>query len=86
MTVEDVQRKIWQELIEEFRLGLSRLGNRASPAVGSNIKVTSGWTKPAVDRREISSWLESHGSRPGLESLRTYLKENAPKSYSFLGR
>jgi hypothetical protein len=77
----------WQELLEEFGLHLSRLGNRGSAAVGNNSKVyvrldQSQWW---VDERSPIGWQTKVRDR-GLESLRTYLKENAPRSYSLLRR
>src|SRR5271169_6830116 len=77
----------WQELLEEFGLGLSRLGNRGSAAVGSNSKVyirldQSQWW---IEERSPAGWKATVRDR-GLESLRTYLRENAPRSYSFLRR
>ena len=77
----------WQELLDEFDLRLDRLGNRGSVTVGSILKVfirldKSDWW---VDQKSPSGWKTTVRDR-GIESLRTYLKEHAPKSYSFLKR
>jgi hypothetical protein len=77
----------WQELLDEFDLRLDRLGNRGSVTVGSNLKVyirldKSDWW---VDQKSPGGWKTTMRDR-GIESLRKYLKEHAPKSYSFLRR
>ncbi len=77
----------WQELLDEFGLGLNRLGNRGSAAVGYNSKVyirldQNQWW---IEERSPAGWKATVRDR-GLESLRTYLKEHAPKSYSFFRR
>ncbi len=77
----------WQELLDEFDLRLDRLGNRGSVTVGSILKVfirldKSDWW---VDQKSPRGW-QTVGRDQGIESLRTYLKEHAPRSYSFLKR
>lgn len=77
----------WQELLDEFDLRLDRLGNRGSVTVGSILKVfirldKSDWW---VDQKSPKGWQTVTRDR-GIESLRTYLKEHAPRSYSFLRR
>ena len=76
----------WEELLEEFGLRLGRLGNRGSAAVG-NSKV--------YIRLDKNQWWVEERSRVGrqitardrgIESLRKYLNEHAPRSYSFLKR
>ena len=77
----------WQELLEEFGLRLDRLGNRGSAMVGANSKVyimldqSKWWT----DVRSPSGWRTTVREQ-GLESLRKYLNEHAPKNYSFSKR
>ena len=77
----------WQELLEEFGLRLDRLGNRGSAMVGSNRKVyirldqSQWWT----EEKSPSGW-QTKVREQGLESLRKYLSEHAPKNYSFFKR
>ena len=77
----------WQELLEEFGLHLNRLGNRGSALIGSNSKVyirldqSQWWT----EERSSDGWKTTARER-GLESLRKYLREHAPKNYSFSKR
>ena len=77
----------WKELFDEFGLGLDRLGNRGSAAVGNNSKIyirldRNQWW---IEERSPDGWQTTVRDR-GLESLRTYLRVHAPKSYSFLRR
>ena len=77
----------WQELLEEFGLRLDRLGNRGSAMIGSNSKVyirldqSQWWT----EERSPNGW-QTKVREQGLESLRKYLNEHAPKNYSFFKR
>jgi hypothetical protein len=76
----------WQELLDEFGLSLTRFGGRGSAKIGNNIAhirlAANEW------------WIEERTPRGcqitirdrGLDSLRSYLKEHAPKSYSFYRR
>jgi hypothetical protein len=86
-TVFRLNWSYWQELLEEFGLGLSRLGNRGSAAVGINSKVYIRLEKSQwwIEERSPAGWKATVRDQ-GLESLRTYLKEHAPKSYSFFRR
>ena len=77
----------WQELIDEFGLHLNRFGNRGSVEVGSTSVVyislsTNQWR---VEERYAGGRQTKVRDR-GLDSLRAYLKEHAPRSYSFLRR
>jgi len=78
----------WQELMNEFGLRLDQFGNRGSAAVGNNSKVY-------IRLDENRWWVEENrpGGRQqttarnlGVESLRKYLKEHAPRGYSFFAR
>lgn len=77
----------WQELLNEFGLRLDQFGHRGSAAVGNNSKVY-------IRLDENRWWIEEScpGGRQttarnwGVESLRKYLKEHAPRSYTFFGR
>jgi hypothetical protein len=77
----------WQELLDEFGLRLDRLGNRGSAAVGNNRKVHIRLDKSQwwIEERSPSG-LQTTIRNQGFESLRSYLKEHAPKSYSFFRR
>jgi len=77
----------WQELVDEFGLRLNFFGNRGSVEVGSNTVVyislnTSQWR---VEERSVGGRQTKVRDR-GFDSLRAYLKEHAPRSYSFLRR
>ena len=77
----------WQDLLDEFGLRLNRFRGRGSVKVGTNriayIKlVANQWW---VEERSPGGWHTTVRDR-GVESLREYLKEHAPKSYSFLRR
>ena len=77
----------WQELLDEFGLRLDRLGNRGSAMVATNSKVyirldqSQWWT----EERSPKGW-QTKVREQGLESLRKYLDEHAPKNYSFSKR
>jgi hypothetical protein len=74
----------WQELLDEFDLRLTRFGGRGSAEVGKNMIVfirlaTNQWW---IEERSLGGWKPTVRDQ-GLESLRTYLNEHAPKTYSF---
>jgi len=75
----------WRELLDEFDLPLSHFGGRGSVEVGPNIIVyirlaANQWW---VEERSARQWqVTVHGR--GIESLREYLKEHAPRGYSFV--
>ena len=77
----------WQELLDEFGLSLTRFGGRGSANIGINIiahirlAANEWWIEERTPRgRQITV------RDRGLDSMRTYLKEHAPKGYSFLRR
>ena len=77
----------WQELLDEFGLSLTRFGGRGSANIGNNIiahirlAANEWWIEERTPRgRQITV------RDRGLDSMRTYLKEHAPKGYSFLRR
>jgi hypothetical protein len=77
----------WRELLEEFDLELRHFGGRGSAEVGKTkiayIRLASNqWW---IDERTAGGWKTTTRDH-GLESLRSYLKVNAPRSYSFLKR
>jgi hypothetical protein len=74
----------WRELLDEFGLRLTHFGGRGSAEVGSNIiayirLATNQWW---IEERTPQGWKPTVRDN-GLDSLRTYLKVHAPKSYSF---
>jgi len=74
----------WRELLDEFDLPLSHFGGRGSVEVGLNMIVyirlaANEWW---VEERSPRGWEATVRGR-GIEPLREYLKEHAPKSYSF---
>lgn len=77
----------WQEFLEEFGLQLGRLGNRGSASVGNNSKVYIRLDKSQwwVEVRSPGGWQTTVRDQ-GIESLRKYLNEHAPRSYSFFRR
>ena len=77
----------WQELVDEFGLRLNRFGNRGSVEVGSNsvVYITLSTTQWRVEER-CTGGRQTRVRDRGIDSLRAYLKEHAPRSYSFLRR
>lgn len=77
----------WKELFDEFDLRLNHFGNRGSAEVGLNIIVyiTLGNSQWRAEERSKGGWQTTVRDR-GIDSLRAYLKEHAPKSYSFTRR
>lgn len=73
----------WQELFNEFGLRFSHFGDRGSATIGSdiNIYVKLGTGEWWIEKR--SGGVSHAGARDnGVESLRKYLKEHAPRGYS----
>ena len=76
----------WQELLAEFDLPLSHFGTRGSAKVGNTVAYikldTSQWW---IEQRGQGGWqITTRGC--GVDSLRKYLKEHAPRSYTFFRR
>lgn len=74
----------WRELLDEFGLTLRRFGGRGSAEVGGNMIVyirlaANQWW---IDEKSSTGWKTTIRDN-GLDSLRTYLKEHAPRTYSF---
>jgi hypothetical protein len=86
-TVTRLNWGYWQELFDEFGLQLKHFGGRGSAEVGKNkiayigLEANRWW----IDEKSPSGW-QTKVRDLGIESLRTYLKEHAPKSYSFFRR
>jgi hypothetical protein len=77
----------WKELVDEFGLSLTHFGGRGSVEIGTNIiahirlAANEWWIEERTPRgRQITI------RDRGFDSLRIYLKEHAPKSYSFMRR
>jgi hypothetical protein len=77
----------WKELLDEFDLSLTHFGGRGSVEIGRNIiahirlAANEWWIEERTPRgRQITI------RDRGFDSMRTYLKEHAPKSYSFMRR
>ena len=75
----------WQELLDEFDLKLRHFGGRGSAEVGSNMiayirLATNQWW---IDEKTPRGGWQTTVRDNGLDSLRAYLKEHAPRTYSF---
>ncbi|MGA7873359.1 MAG: hypothetical protein WCA22_20925 [Candidatus Binatus sp.] len=86
-TVFRLSWSYWQELFEEFDLRLNHFGSRGSANVGNNsiayiMLATNQWW---IEERSPGGW-QTTTRGGGVESLRKYLKDHAPRSYSFLKR
>jgi len=77
----------WQELLNEFGLSLNRFGGRGSVEIGNNViahirlAANEWWIEVRTPRGKQITVRDR-----GLDSFRVYLKEHAPKGYSFLRR
>ena len=85
-TVSNLTWIYWQELLEEFGLCLNHFGHRGSVAVGNSklyirLETNQWW----IEEKFPGGWQTTTRNR-GLEPLRKYLKEHAPRSYSFFRR
>jgi hypothetical protein len=74
----------WRWLLSEFRIEARRFCNRASGAMGTDRLIvirldTSEWQ---IQRQTLAGY-QTVVKQRGLESLRHYLQENAPRGYSF---
>jgi hypothetical protein len=77
----------WKELLNEFDLSLTHFGGRGSVEIGINIiaHIRLAANEWWIEERTPSGRKITVRDR-GFDSLRTYLKEHAPKSYSFMRR
>lgn len=73
----------WEQLLAEYGLGLDRFGGRASATLADNarvaIRLASGHWQ--VQQASPQGWKTAVRDF-GLESLRAYLTEHGPRSYS----
>jgi hypothetical protein len=85
-TVFRLSWSYWQELLEEYGLNLARFGNRGSAMVGnSKVCIRLDKNQWFVEERSPGGWQTKVRDR-GVDSLRKYLHEHAPRSYTFLRR
>lgn len=86
-TISRLNWGYWQELLDEFGLRLNRFGNRGSVEVGSTsiVYITLNTNQWRAEERGPGGRQTKVRER-GIESLRAYLREHAPRSYSFLRR
>ena len=76
----------WEQLLGEFGVRLDRFGNRGSASLGRGVLVliklaTGQWSVRQASRDDSKVLARDWG----LESLRTYLVSNGPRSYSLAG-
>jgi hypothetical protein len=83
-TVSRLSWIYWQELLKEFDLSLNNFGGRGSAAVGNRkLYIRLGTNQWWIEERFPGGCQTTFRDR-GVESLRKYLREHAPRSYSFL--
>jgi hypothetical protein len=76
----------WQELLEEFGLSLTRFGNRGSAMVGtSKLCIRLDKNQWWVEERSPGGW-QTKVRDHGIDALRKYLHDHAPRSYTFSKR
>jgi hypothetical protein len=76
----------WEELFGEFDLRLVHFGNRGSAKVGNTIAYIKLATSQWWIEEPTSGGMQTTIRGRGIDSLRKYLKEHAPRNYSFLRR
>lgn len=77
----------WQELFDEFDLPLTHFGGRGSAEISYTMIVyirlaANEWW---IEEKSARGWQATVRDR-GMDSLRNYLREHAPKKYSFVKR
>ena len=85
-TVFHLNWSYWQELLEEYGLKLERFGSRGIAMLG-NSKVCIRLDKNEwwVEQRSPGGWQTKLRDR-GINSLRKFLFQHAPRSYTFSKR
>ncbi len=80
-TVSRLTWTYWQELLKEFGLRLDQFGQRGMAAAGNNSKVHIRLDKNQwwIEERFPGGW-QTTARNWGVESLRKYLNEHAPRS------
>jgi hypothetical protein len=85
-TVFHLNWSYWQELLEEYGLKLERFGNRGIAMLGhSKVCIRLDKHEWWVEQRSPGGWQTKLRDR-GLNSLRKFLFNNAPRSYTFSKR
>jgi hypothetical protein len=85
-TVFRLNWNYWQDLLAEFDLRLNHFGTRGSATIGnSKLCITLSTSQWSIEER-TSGGLRTTVREQGIESLRKYLKEHAPRTYTFLRR
>ena len=76
----------WEQLLSEFDISLNRFGGRASASLGRDarilIRLAAGQWQ--IEQTSPTGW-KIVVRDFGLESLRAYLVEHGPRSYSMIG-
>ena len=73
----------WRSLLEEFCLKPSRSFNRASVMMGADYRIIINLGTNEWHVQQVSTGNKTVFKRRGMESLRSYLRDNAPKTYAF---
>jgi hypothetical protein len=85
-TILNLTWTYWQDLLDGFGLHLNHFGTRGNAMVGnSKLHIALATNQWSVEEKAPGGWRITARDR-GVESLRKYLKEHAPKNYSFLKR
>src|SRR5690348_15608500 len=73
----------WRSLLGEFRLKPSRAFNRASVMMGPDYRIIINLGTNEWQVQHVSAGNKTVFKRRGMESLRSYLRENAPRTHAF---
>jgi hypothetical protein len=73
----------WRSLLEEFRLEPHRAFNRASVMMSPDYRIIINLGTNEWQVQRVSAGNKTVFKRRGMESLRSYLRENAPRIHSF---
>jgi hypothetical protein len=85
-TVFSLTWSYWQELLDGFGLCLNHFGTRGSAMVGSSkLYIALASNQWSIEEKAAGGWRTTARDK-GVESLRKYLNEHAPRSYTFLRR
>ena len=85
-TVFSLTWSYWQELLDGFGLHLNHFGTRGSAMVGSSkLYIALAANQWSIEERALGGWRTTARDK-GVESLRKYLNEHAPRSYTFFKR
>jgi hypothetical protein len=73
----------WRSLLGEFRLKPSRAFNRVSVMMDPDYRIIINLGTNEWQVQRVSAGNKTVFKRRGMESLRSYLRENAPRTYAF---